>query len=123
MTIMAAFPSGPGANTKLALANGVAVLSHSSRTETTGPSMEGRKTTKPANTVRGCGCSLRTKLVTTPKFPPPPRIPQKRSSLAVAFTVRISPDAAIKVTYEGEIVRDTKASALFDPNLNQVVDG
>src|SRR6266404_6296347 len=118
MTITAGFPSGPSPNTNIAFANGAAVLSHSSRAETTEPSIGGGKITGPANTSRACGCNFRTKLVTTPKFPPPPRTPQKRSSFVVAFAVRISPEAVIKVTFIGENVREEHGVGTDQPQVS-----
>lgn len=57
----------------------------------------GVKTAIPANTFLRCGYILKTSSVTTPKFEPAPRIPQKRSAFSESFAVRMEPSAVTTV--------------------------
>ena len=49
--------------------------------------------TRPARTTGPSGWRLNSKLVTTPKFPPPPRSPQNRSGLTSSLATTSSPSA------------------------------
>ena len=55
------------------------------------------KTTSPEKTVGRCGCNLRTNSVQTPKFEPPPRIPQNSSAFSVLLRVSVVPSAVTRV--------------------------
>src|SRR5215210_7829874 len=52
----------------------------------------------PANTVGPTGLSRNSNSVTIPKFPPPPRTPQKRSAFSPALALTNSPSAVTRST-------------------------
>jgi len=61
--------------------------------------------TRPENTLRRCGCNLRTNSMQTPKLDPPPRIAQKRSGFSVALAVKTDPLAMTTVAWKRYVVR------------------
>ena len=61
--------------------------------------------TRPDHTGFGCGYAFSTKYVTTPKFEPAPRMPQKRSAFSFSLAVKMLPSAITTVACNSHLAR------------------